>query len=122
MNHDCNGDVFKRWAKHWGRCLLDGSFFDYEQGIEFCPNCKRPWYGISLDEKDPERRHSYVPDEDPKVLLDIDLPHFKRLAKERQRKISHLEEKLSTWQDMYYKAKGMTTIAALPSRHPSPER
>lgn len=110
MNHDCHGDFFERWGKRWGRCLLDGSFFDWEDGIEFCPRCKRPWRGVSVDEKDPERQNSYVPDEDTDVLLQIDLPHFKRVAEERARKIVHLEEKLSHWQDMYYKAAGIKRV------------
>jgi hypothetical protein len=104
MNHDCNGDVFERWGKCWGRCFLDSSFFDYEDGIEFCPNCKRPWRGVSTDEKDPDRRHGYIPDQDPKVLIEIDLAHFKRLAEERVQKIAYLEEQLSRWKEMYHKA------------------
>jgi uncharacterized Zn finger protein (UPF0148 family) len=113
MNHDCNGDVFERWGKRWGRCFGDGTFFDYEDGIEFCPNCKRPWEGISTDEEDPDKQHSYIPDEDSEVLLKIDLPHFKKLADERGRKITLLEEKLDRWQGMYYKAAGMDYMASL---------
>ena len=109
MNHDCHGDVFERWGKRWGRCFADSSFFDYEDGIEFCPNCKRPWLGVSADKRD----KSYKPDEDSRVLLEIDLPHFKRLAEERGRKITYLEEKLNRWQGMYYKATGMDYLASL---------
>lgn len=107
MNHECFGDVFERWGKTWGRCLGDGSFFAYEIGIEFCPNCDRPWMGVSVEEKDPNKRHTYDPDEDKEVLLKIDLPHFKRLAEERERMIAHLEEKHFLWQKMYYDSKGM---------------
>lgn len=106
MNHDCHGDIFERWGKRWGRCVADGSFFDYEDGIEFCPSCNRPWLGM-------KKRDDYKPDEDSAVLLGIDLPHFKRLAEERGRKITHLEEKLSQWQGMYYKAAGMEYLASL---------
>lgn len=109
MNHDCHGDIFQRWGKRHGRCFADGSFFDYEDGIEFCPNCKRPWLGTVRDEKD----LGYVPDEDKHVLLEIDLPHFKRLADERDRKIVHLEEKLDRWVGMYYKASGMDYMASV---------
>ena len=110
MNHDCNGDIFGRWGKTWGRCLGDGSFFTWEDGIEFCPNCKRPWRGISVDETDPDRRHSYDPDEDNDVLLQIDLPHFKRLAEERERKIAYLGEKLA-WN--YYVAFALVFAAVV---------
>lgn len=113
MNHDCHGDIFEWWGKRRGRCFADGSFFDYEDGIEFCPNCKRPWLGISVDKQDPGNQHNYVPAEDSSVLIKIDLPHFKRLAEERERKIVHLDEKLSLWQGMYYKAAGMEYLASL---------
>jgi hypothetical protein len=119
MNHDCNGDVFERWGKHRGRCILDSSFFDYEDGIEFCPNCKRPWHGVSVNEKDPDKQHSYVPEEDRAVLIEIDLPHFKRLAEERARKIAHLNEKLSRWQGMYFKASGIESVASPAATHES---
>lgn len=111
MNHDCHGDIFERWGKLRGRCLADGSFFDYEDGLEFCPNCKRPWLGIFVDKQD--QKHRYKPDEDSAVLREIDLPHFKRVAEERGRKITHLEEKLNLWQGMYYKAAGMEYMASL---------
>lgn len=110
MNHDCHGDVFERWGKRWGRCFGDGSFFDYEDGLEFCPNCKRPWLGIALEKRD---KDGYKPDEDSHVLVEIDLPHFKKLADERGRKITHLEGKLDQWIGMYYKAAGMEYLLSV---------
>lgn len=109
MNHDCHGDIFERWGKRYGRCLADGSFFDYRQGIEFCPECHRPWLGKACHDKgiDSSDIPSFCT---AQIEIGIDLPHFKMLAEERLKKIIYLEEVLEQWKDMYYKASNLERV------------
>jgi len=94
MNHHCHGDLFTRWGKKWARCFYDSTMFEFQEGLEFCPHCKRPWEGI-------ENAHDFKPDLSSEVLIQIDLPHFKFLAEERKKKIESLEELLEIWKKMY---------------------
>lgn len=95
MNHDCHGDIFTRFGKRWGRCFGGGEFFEFLEGTEFCPVCKRPWCGTEGEKKD------WSPDEDNRVLVEIDLPHYKFLAEERGKKAAHLAGLLEHWQKMH---------------------
>lgn len=103
MNHDCSGDIFVRHGKNWGRCLADSALFELREGLEFCPNCERPWMGtVDLQIWDPDQSED--------VLIKIDLPHFKFLAEERARKIAHLEAELETWKKMYKDQAGIKSF------------
>lgn len=102
MNHQCFGDIFERFGKRLGRCLADSAIFEYREGMEFCPNCERPWAGAA--------RKDWDPGKSVEVLLQIDLPHFKFLAEERSKKIARLESELETWKKMYKKEAGITAF------------
>lgn len=80
MNHNCNGDVFERYGKRWGRCFGDSTLFEITAAIEDCTNCGRPWEPVDADAVD------WNPDSDPGVALHIDMPTLRaerdRLAAE----------------------------------------
>ena len=86
MNHKCNGDVFRRWGKNFGRCLLGGDIFDLFAGTEFCPICDRLWAPVNGTD--------WKPRGDAHVALEVDLPHYKRALEEKTRKARLLEEQL----------------------------
>jgi hypothetical protein len=73
VNRDCNGDVFERWGKTWGRCFWDGALFDFTPPLEACPNCHRKWEPVSAETS----RSQWNPDTSPDVALHIDVPHYK---------------------------------------------
>jgi len=103
MNHTCDGDIFTRWGKRWGRCFADSTMFPLLEGTEFCPACKRPWCGE-------ENRKDFYPDLDDEVILQIDIPQYKFMLDEKAAKIKHLEEELETWKGMYKKQAGITSF------------
>jgi hypothetical protein len=104
MNHDCHGDIFTRFGKRWGRCFGGGSIFEMQEGLEFCPSCKRPWLGTKGDKTD------WKPDECDEVLRKIDLPHYKFLADEREKRIQYLEAERDRWIAIYKKEAGITSF------------
>jgi len=100
MNHTCNGDIFIRWGKKWGRCFMDGSVFELREGTEFCPACRRPWTA-SGDNGD------WNPDKDDEVLRKIDLPQLKFMLEEKAKKVERLEQELEQWKTMFYEKAGI---------------
>jgi hypothetical protein len=92
VNRTCAGDVFVRWGRTYGRCLADSSFFEMFEGLEFCPNCRRPWTGSHAGSWDPEA--------DDGVAREIDVPHLKRALEEKEHKLRHLEAELERWKGM----------------------
>lgn len=103
MNHDCHGDIFMRFGKRWARCFMDSTLFEPKEGMEFCPNCKRPWLGS-------EGAKDWNPDNSSAVLRQIDLPHYQFLAEEREKKIKKLEADLELWKKMYKDKAGITSF------------
>lgn len=103
MNHDCHGDLFTRWGKRWGRCLLDGSIFEFKDGTEFCPKCERPWLGM-------KKRDDFDPEKDETVLIEIDIPQLRYMAEQKDKKITYLEGQLELWKSMYFKEAGIPRV------------
>ena len=103
MNHDCDGDIFTRWGKRWGRCFGGGAVFELRDGTEFCPECKRPWCGK-------EKRGDYDPEKDEVVLIEIDLPQLRYMTEQKDKKITYLDGQLELWKDMYFKAAGIERV------------
>jgi hypothetical protein len=103
MNHDCHGDIFTRFGKRYGRCFGDSTIFEIQEGMEFCPACKRPWLGTESSKKD------WDPDESDEVLRQIDLPHYKFLAEEREKKLKYVEAERDRWIAIYKKEAGITS-------------
>jgi hypothetical protein len=103
MNHTCMGDIFVRWGKRWGRCFGDSTIFELREGMEFCPACKRPWDGM-------EKRTDFDPDESSAVIMQVDLPQFKFMVEEKDKKIQKLEADLEQWKKMYFDASGIPRV------------
>lgn len=93
MNHACHGDIFTRWGKKYGRCLLGGDVFEYFEGLEFCPICERLFHPAK-DVKD------WDPSSDANVALMIDIPHYKKALSEKARKVKLLEEDLQKMREL----------------------